>query len=156
MKKRIILILVGLLSAIVGGTAVYFLIAVPRDLKADRLVREAHDLVKQKKDDEARRKLRQVVKDYPRTEAGASASSALFEIEEQQRMRLEKQLAALQKENAELSRRLATLETEPTPAAAPATLEKPAAAPKPVIRKAPVKKKPAARRTARRTARRRR
>jgi TolA-binding protein len=155
MKKRIILILVGLLSAIVGGTAVYFLIAVPRDLKADRLVREAHDLVKQKKDDEARRKLREVVKDYPRTEAGASASSALFEIEEQQRIRLEKQLAALQKENAELSRRLAALESEPTPAA-PATLEKPAAAPKPVIRKAPVKKKPVARRTARRTTRRHR
>lgn len=147
--KRLTLLLVALLAAIIGGTVIYFLVSVPRDLKADRLMREAHDAAKQKKDGEARTKLRAVVKTYPRTDAGAAASAALFEIEEQERMKLQREVDALQKENATLTQRLAALESgsrkEAQVASAPAS--------EPVVKKAPAKRKPAPKR---RTTRRRR
>jgi hypothetical protein len=150
--KRVILVLVGLLSAIIGGTVVYFLIAVPRDLKADQLIREARELVKEKKEVEARRKLREVIENYPRTEAGASASAALFEIGERERQTLKKEIEALQTQNAALARRVALMESKA--AAPPPKVESPAPPPAPakklVIKKSTPKKKAPVRRTTRR------
>ena len=149
--KRLTLLLVALIAAIIGGTVIYFLVSVPRDLKADRLMREAHDAVKQKKDGEARTKLREVVKNYPRTDAGAAASSALFEIDEQERLQLQREVDALQKANGALAQRVAALESGSRKEAAVTT----STPQEPVVKKAPVRRKAAPKRHTTRRRRRR-
>lgn len=159
-KKTLLLTLIALVAAIIGGTVAYLLLSVPRDLSADRLLREARDAVKEKKTDVAREKLRSVIASYPRTDAGAAATAALLQLESEEQRRLEGELATLRKQQSAsneaiktLSERVAELSKKPAPAPVVATPPAAKKAPPVVKKAAPKKKAPVKRRT---TTRRRR
>ncbi|HEX6177209.1 MAG TPA: hypothetical protein VF057_02530 [Thermoanaerobaculia bacterium] len=95
MRVRSLLILTALVSAILGGIAAYLALTVPNDLRAGSLLKDARSHLSTGKTSEARDALTKVVQQYPRTDAAAAAIVALVTLEEQERQRLEKQVAEL-------------------------------------------------------------
>lgn len=154
MRARRLLILTAIVSSILGALAVYLVLTVPNDLKADAMLKVARKNVETGKRDAAREELSRIVQQYPRTDAAAAATVALVKLADEERKELSKTIAALAGENArqaqvltDLQQKVGTLAAAPPPApvvSAPA-------------KKTPVKKKPAPkRRTTRRTRHRRR
>lgn len=147
-RRTTTLSIIGFLAFLIGGLAAYVLLTVPNDVRAEQLLREARDHIQKKQPEQARQKLQKIVLDYPRTDAAAAASTALFRIEGEEHERLTreneqltKDLAALKKERASIDVRVKGLETkvaelEKKPAPPPPEVKKPA----PVKKKAPVKK----------------
>jgi Skp family chaperone for outer membrane proteins len=159
MGRRITLGIIAVLSSVVGGFIVYLLLSVPNDVRAEQLLRQARDDIKQSKTTEARTKLQQIVADYPRTDAAAAASSALFRLDNDElakirteNERLAAELKKLQQARVADAARLKTVEEKTAELAKPAP-----APPPPVVKKpAPVKKKAPAKKPVKRTTRRRR
>ena len=54
MRVRPLLILTGIVSSILGALVVYLILSVPNDLRADGLIKQARDDMKNGKDDKAR------------------------------------------------------------------------------------------------------
>lgn len=148
-KRTLLLGLIALVAAIVGGTVAYLMLSVPRDLNADRLLRQARDAMKEKRTEAARDKLRSVIATYPRTDAGAAATAALLQLEAEEQQKLRAQIQSVEKKQSAseaqlrtLNQRLAELSKRPQPAPAPPQVAAPKPAPKKVaVKKAPAKKK---------------
>src|SRR5688572_7686056 len=91
-------IAVSLLALVAGGTAVYFALSIPNDIAAERLFREARDLIKQKDTTGANERLRKIVREYPRTDAAASASVLLFQLSHDRHEAAQKSIKNLEKQ----------------------------------------------------------
>lgn len=155
MKARPLLALTALVSSVLGAIAVYLVLSVPNDLRADSLLKEARQAIEQKQPDQARQKLSSIIQQYPRTDAAAAATVALMTLADNDRRRLEHDLAALRTQNAQQSRLLSDLQKSISDLrnAPPkvVTVQAPAPAPKPTVRKPTARKSaPARRKTTRR------
>jgi hypothetical protein len=100
MKVRSLLFLTALVSSILGAIVVYLFLSVPNDLKADALLKDARAHMAAGRTDQAHDSLARVIQQYPRTDAAAAATVALVKLEEQNRQRIDTELARLQKENS--------------------------------------------------------
>ena len=98
MRVRSLLIATAIVSAILGGFAVYLVMSVPNDLKADAMLKHARKDLEAGKREPARDELSRIVQQYPRTDAAAAAMVALLKLEEQQRKELQAELARLRKD----------------------------------------------------------
>lgn len=154
MKVRSLLTLTALVSSILGAIAVYLVLTVPNDLKADSLLKSARQDLTAGKTDAARTSLSQIVQQYPRTDAAAAATVALMRLDDEQRDNLQKQLAQLRTENAQQTKLLADLQKSVetirrTPPPAPPVVTAPPAKktpPKRVTKKPTPKRKTTTRR----------
>lgn len=149
MRVRSLLTLTALVSSILGATAVYLVLSVPNDLKADALLKTAREDLAAGRTAEAHDGLTQVVQQYPRTDAAAAAIVALVKIGEQQRTKLEGEIRKLRDETRRQKSALSQVETSvetirktPPPAPLPpAVTAVPESAPKSVVKK-PAARKP--------------
>lgn len=157
MARRLALIAIILSSVVIGGVVVWFALTIPNDVRAEALLREAQGELRERKRDGAREKLEAIVRDYPRTDAAATALTALLRMANEDRVELERRLQSSETRAAEQTKKLTALEQRLTEvskkASAPPQVAKPAPAKKPTVKRAT--KKPT-RRTTRRPTRRRR
>ena len=152
MRVRAVLWLTAIVSSILGGVAVYLVLSVPNDLKADAMLKTSRDHLAKGDTNAARESLAAIVQRYPRTDAAAAATVALSRIADQDRAKIETELGRLKAENAQQTRRLNDLSasvdvvknapprTVVVQAPAPAPARVTVAAKKPVAKKAPPKK----------------
>lgn len=137
MKVRSLLTLTAIVSSILGAVAVYLVLSVPNDLKADGLMKDARKSLEAGKRDTARTQLSRIVQQFPRTDAAAAATIALVTLGEQERKELQSQIQHLRDENAQTAQTLNALQqnVEGIRNAPPKTIvvEKPA--PKPAAKK---------------------
>jgi TolA-binding protein len=141
MKIRALLTLTAIVSSILGAIAVYLVLSVPNDLRADALLKEARKDVTDGNQERARESLSKIVQQYPRTDAAAAATLALISLGQREREELSQAVSVLRRQNEQqtqlihdLQRSTAELERA---AARPAAVAAPAPAP---ARKAPAKK----------------
>jgi len=127
MLRRAVFILAALLCLITGGAVVYLFMSIPNDLRAESLLAEARTDLQTKDRDSAQQKLTTIVRDYPRTDAAAAASFALFRLANDDNRELRKRMELLEKRNSdtanklnESSRKLEELSKVPPPAPTPA------------------------------------
>lgn len=147
MAKRLALALGAILLIAVGATGAYFALSIPRDVEAEKLLKEARVNLRNGNVDEARTKFQTVVQRYPRTDAAGAAITALFQMNDRDRAELQQKLANLEKarladrarigEVANLASRADKLATDISkrPAPQPTVARKPSAAKKPTPRK---------------------
>ena len=131
------LIATAIIFLLLGAVAGYLAVSIPRDVKAEALLKEAR-LDLQKNDREgARRKFEQVITKYPRTDAGAAAMYALFRMVDQDRNELkaqiDRQLKEIQASQQSSQTRLSEVEKQAAESQAAAVAK--AAAPPPVVHK---------------------
>jgi hypothetical protein len=153
MLRKLVYTLAAVVLIIVGGVVVYFALSIPRDIRAEGLLAEARESLEKKDREAAREKLTMIVRDYPRTDAAAAATFALFRIDSAEKHDLDalrRKVTELEKSQASLSRELAASKTRVAElekkAAAPPPAP-PQAAPKPAVKKPPAKKPAPRRRT---------
>jgi thioredoxin-like negative regulator of GroEL len=146
MKVRSLLTFTGIVSSILGALVVYLIMSVPNDLRADSLLKEAREQLKEGKNVEARQSLSKIVQQYPRTDAAAAATAALVHLGDKDRDDLSRAIAQIRKENEQQSKLIAGLQTNvdairsAPPPPAPVTVTAPT--PKPAAKKVtPAKKK---------------
>lgn len=96
MIRRTTLVLASLLLVTLGAVAAWIALTVPRDVRAQSVLRDARTLLRQGAQTEAQGKFLEVLEDYPRTDAAAAAAFALFRIEQRERAALEKRIAAIE------------------------------------------------------------
>jgi TolA-binding protein len=150
MRARSLLIATALLSAIVGGIAVYLVLTVPNDLQAGALLKNARARMAEGKTAEAQDQLSKIVQRYPRTDAAAAAVVALMALAEQEQDKLRSELAALRKAQEAQAQTIGNLHknvdtvrlTADTAAAAAEQAKTEAAAAKPKASSVTVKKTP--------------
>lgn len=140
MKFRALLTFTAIVSSILGGVAVYLLLSVPNDLKADAMMKAARKNLEAGKRDVARSELSGIVQHYPRTDAAAAATIALITLGDQDRRQLEAEITRLRDENAQHTQSLSSLEQsvdtiKNTPPPAPKIIVEKAPAPKPAAKK---------------------
>lgn len=145
MRVRPLLILTAIVSSILGAIVVYLILTVPNDLKADSLLRQAKNDIADGKSESAQESLLQIVQQYPRTNAAAAATVVLVKLADQERTKLERDLAAIRLENQRQSRVLSDLQSKVTtlatpPPPAPVAVEAPKPQPPPAKKAAPKKK----------------
>lgn len=149
MRLRPVWILSALLLLFVGGVTTWVALTIPNDIRAEAILRQARNDLREGKRDESKAKLREIVRRYPRTDAAATAVDTLFQLSEQDRLETQRALSAANRERAKLVARLTIVEQRLAAATAPkppvVVPAKPAN--KPVMRKAV---KPAQRTTTRR------
>jgi TolA-binding protein len=145
-RVRTVLILTAIVSSILGATAAYFALTVPNDVNADAMLKKARQELSSGKNDSARKSLTRIVQQYPRTNAAAAATVALVTIADQERQKLQGDLATLRIEHERqtavvrsLQRSVAEITKKPAAPAAVKTAPKPAA--KKVTPKKPTPKK---------------
>lgn len=149
MLRRAVFILTTVLSLIVGGAIVYLFMSIPNDLQAENLLTQARADLQKKDRDAAREKLTTIVRDYPRTDAAAAASFALFRLLLEDRRELQRRVTELEKRQKDLTgqlarsgRQLEELAKRPVPEPPKAAPAQPAPAKRNVIRRStPPKKK---------------
>ena len=98
MIRRATAILFAVLTLLIGAGAAWVAASVPRDIRAETLLKDARARLQEGKRDEARQTLHEIVKSYPRTDAAAAASYALFRLVEQERKELAARIAELEKD----------------------------------------------------------
>jgi len=144
MKVRTVLTFTGIVSAILGALVVYLVLSVPNDLRADSLLKQARTDMTAGNHDKARTSLKQIVQQYPRTDAAAAATVALVSLADKERNDLARGLAQLRTQNEEQAKLITDLQQSVTairtvPPPAPATVQAPA--PKPAATKVTPRKK---------------
>lgn len=112
MIRRAALLSIILLALATGALVAWVALSVPRDVSAQGVLREARDALRAGEVETARTKLQQVIKDYPRTDAAAAASYALFRLDDQDRAELRSRIELLERERAEQGARLAAERNE--------------------------------------------
>ena len=112
MIRRAALLSIVLLALAAGAALAWVALSVPRDVSAQGVLREARDALRAGEVETARAKLQQVIKDYPRTDAAAAASYALFRLDDQDRAELRSRIELLERERAEQGARLAAERNE--------------------------------------------
>ena len=98
MKVRALLWLTAIVSSILGGIAVYLALSVPNDLKADEVLKSARQEIAKGNTTAARESLSRIIQQYPRTDAAAAATLALFRLGEQERAKLQAEVEELRGE----------------------------------------------------------
>ena len=98
MIRRATAILFAVLTLLIGAGAAWVAASVPRDIRAETLLKDARARLQEGKKDEARQTLHEIVKSYPRTDAAAAASYALFRLVDQERKELAARIAELEKD----------------------------------------------------------
>jgi hypothetical protein len=143
MRIRPLLILTGIVSSILGALVVYLILSVPNDLRADGLLKQARDDMKNGKDDKARQSLMNIVQQYPRTDAAAAATVALVTLAQKDRDDLSRAIAQLRKQNEQQTQLITGLQRSVTEVrnAPPKVVTVQAPAPQPAAKKAAPKKK---------------
>ncbi len=109
MRVRSVLTLTAIVSSILGGVAVYLVLSVPNDLKADAMMKAARRNLEAGKRDLARGELSNIVQQYPRTDAAAAATIALITLGDEERKDLEAEIKRLRDDNAQRAQTLDTL-----------------------------------------------
>ncbi len=154
MRVRGVLILTGtaIVSSILGALAVYLVLSVPNDLRADALLKQARQSISDNDTDKARQTLLQIVQRYPRTDAAAAATAAVLALDKKERDDLARAIGVVTTQNqhqtkviGQLQRNVEELKKPP-----PAPVVVQPAAPKPAPKKVTPKKKAPAKRPARR------
>jgi thioredoxin-like negative regulator of GroEL len=147
MRRRPWILIFMFIAALASGAVLaWFAMAIPRDIRAEAMLREARTHLEQEERNEAREKFEQVVREYPRTDAAAAASVALFRFHVEERDRLEQQIRLLSLQRRDDARRISDLERTVERLNAARAAPPPAAA-KPAPKK-PAPKKPAPKRPA--------
>ncbi|HUP64266.1 MAG TPA: hypothetical protein VM557_03195 [Thermoanaerobaculia bacterium] len=98
MIRRATAIVFAVLTLLIGAGAAWVAASVPRDIRAETLLKDARARLQDGKKDEARQTLHEIVKSYPRTDAAAAASYALFRLVEQERKELAARIEELEKD----------------------------------------------------------
>lgn len=153
MLRKVLFTLAILIAIAAGASAAYFALTVPNDVRSEQLLREARRALNEGNRDAARDKLEAIVKQYPRTDAAAAATFALFEMSDHDRReiaRLDKQLKSLTKARTADQARIAALEARLGKAEETATQAAEAAKKAAEIKKPAPAKKPVRRTTRRR------
>jgi hypothetical protein len=96
MIRRTTLVLASLLLVTLGAVGAWIALTVPRDVRAQSMLRDARTLLRQGAQTEARGKFLEVLENYPRTDAASAAAFALFRIEQRERAELEKRIAVIE------------------------------------------------------------
>jgi hypothetical protein len=149
MKVRALLTLTALISSILGATAVYLVLSVPNDLRADAVLKEARQQLANGEEDKARASLAKIVQQYPRTDAAAAATVALVTLGQKNREDLQRAVISVRRQNEQLTKLVGQLQTSVTEIknAPPKVVTVEAPPPKPApAKKAPTKKKTTTRR----------
>lgn len=160
MRARAALTLTAIVSSILGALAVYLVLSVPNDLRADALLKQARKEVTAGETEKARSSLSRIVQQYPRTDAAAAAMVALMSLSQRERDEMTRAITLLRRQNEEQSKAIVLLQRGVTDLrnAPPKVVQAPPApAPtvtKPVV-KAPVKKTTTKKKPAKQTRRRR-
>jgi hypothetical protein len=138
-KFRPVLALTAILSSILGAVAVYLVLSVPNDLKADSMMKDARKKLDAGRRDDAREELGRIIQQFPRTDAAAAATIALVTLGEQERQQLDTQMKRLREENAKTAATLAALQesVDALKNAPPRTIVVQAPPPKPAPKKKP-------------------
>lgn len=138
MKIRPLLYLTAFVAAILGATAAYLALSVPNDLRADALLKDARQDLTAGNNDKARESLSKIVLQYPRTDAAAAATVALWSLGRKERDDLAREIAVLRTQNQRQAQLLSNLQKTVTAVqnAPPKVVTVQAPAPKP----APAKK----------------
>lgn len=138
MRLRPVWIFSALLFLLIGAVSTWVALTIPNDVRAEAILKRARADLRNDKRDASKEKLRSLVRQYPRTDAAATAVDTLFQMTEQDRLDMQKRLEDASRERDRLARRLATVEQKLAAATAP----KPASVSpsKPAIKKAPAKK----------------
>jgi hypothetical protein len=145
MKVRTALTFTGIVSSILGALVVYLILSVPNDLRADGLLKQARTEMTAGNNDKARTSLKQIVQQYPRTDAAAAATVALVSLAEKERDDLARGLTQVRKQNEQQTKLIADLQKNVLEIrnAPPKVVTVQAPAPKPAAKKATAKKKAA-------------
>jgi len=148
MRIKAVLTLTAIVSSILGAIVVYLMLSVPNDLRADALLKTAHQQLEKGKEREARESLSKVVQQYPRTDAAAAATVALATLAQKDRESLRRDILALRKQNEQLTSMVLALQRTVTEVknAPPKVITVQVPAPKPKPKPAPPKKKAPVRR----------
>jgi TolA-binding protein len=159
MRVRAVLTFTGIVSAILGALVVYLILSVPNDLRADALLKTARQEMQGGNNEKARTSLKQIVQQYPRTDAAAAATVALVSLAEKERDDLARGVAQLRKQQEQQTKLVADLQKSvtvlQTPAPQPVNVQAPAATPA-AAKPAPAKKAAPKKSTKKKTTRRRR
>ena len=149
MRARSLLVITAIFSAMLGAVVAYLVLTVPNDLQAAALMKQAKKDITAGRSDAARTSLSRIVQQYPRTDAAAAATVALVKLADDDRVKLQRELDSLKREQ---SRQIAVVNQMQTSIdevknAPPKTIVVQQPAPKPPpVKKAPVRKKPRRRR----------
>lgn len=147
MKVRPLLVFTGIVSSILGALVVYLILSVPNDLRADGLLKQARTEMTAGNNDKARTSLKQIVQQYPRTDAAAAATVALVSLADKERADLTHALTQVRRQNEQQTKLITDLQKSVMEIrnAPPKVVTVQAPAPKPVAAKkvTPKKKKAA-------------
>ena len=137
MKVRALLIFTAIVSSILGGAAVYLVLSVPNDLKADSMMKDARKKLDAGRRDDAREELGRIIQQFPRTDAAAAATIAMVTLGAEERQQLATQMRRLREDNAKTAATLAALQesVDALKNAPPKTVIVQAPAPKPAAKK---------------------
>jgi thioredoxin-like negative regulator of GroEL len=152
MRIRPLLILTGIVSAILGALVVYLMLSVPNDLRADSLLKDARKHMTDGEEAKARQSLKQILQQYPRTDAAAAATVALVSLEQKERADLDRAVTQLRQQNAQHTKLITDLQKSVNEMrnAPPKIVTVTAPAPKPAAKKASPKRKTTPKRSTRR------
>ena len=135
MRVRSLLIATAILSAALGAIAAYLVLTVPNDLQAGHLLKEARADVKSGNNEKARDALARIIQQYPRTDAAAAATVALIQLQDEERLAVQREVDRLKADNgiqktslANVAGAVAKLQSAPPPP--PPVVQAPAAKPK--------------------------
>ena len=125
----------------------YLVLTVPNDLKAGSLLKQARTEIREGRNDVARGLLARIVQQFPRTDAAAAATVGLIQLQNEERLVLEKKMndliRARRTHDATLTKLQQTVtKIESTPPPAPIIVQAPPK-PQPIIirRKTPTRRK---------------
>lgn len=95
MIRRTVAILIAIAALLVGAAGAWFAVSVPRDMRAEALLKDASAKLQKGERAAAQKSLQEIAKTYPRTDAAAAASYALFRMAEQDAAELRARLQTL-------------------------------------------------------------
>ena len=135
MRIKTALIATAIVSAILGAVVAYLVLTVPNDIQAGALMKRAREQIAAGKSDQARSSLAKIIQQYPRTDAAASATLALIRLDDDDTVKLQREIATLRQSLSMTVARTAAVENEvniikSTPPPAPVVQAPPPAAPK--------------------------
>ena len=156
-RVRPLLIATAIVSSLLGAVIAYLVLTVPNDLKSGALLRQARSEVASGNQQDARKTLKALIQQYPRTDAAAAATVALISLVDDQQSKLARDFKRLQSEEqnaqkliASLTGRVEELAKQPAPPEPVLTTPQPAPRPKIVVTRRSPAKRPAVKPRARR------
>ncbi|HEY0593740.1 MAG TPA: hypothetical protein VGF40_18355 [Thermoanaerobaculia bacterium] len=109
MIRRSLAILIAITALLVGAAGAWVAVSVPRDVRAEALLKDARAKIQKGEREAARNSLQEIAKSYPRTDAAAAASYALFQMAEQDAAELRARLESLDQSRSAQEKRTAAV-----------------------------------------------